>query len=71
MSFFISSALHHGRPSAVMCPACTQPFTEVVGASAAVTLQLKVCTRCFWVWLSPELDSVVFARAGRQLMRWR
>jgi hypothetical protein len=48
------AALHNGRTSAVVCPACTQPFTEFAGASAAVTPQLKVCVRCFWVWLSPE-----------------
>jgi hypothetical protein len=48
------AALHHGRPSAVICPACTQPFIEVAGASAIVNPQLKVCVRCFWVWLSPE-----------------
>jgi hypothetical protein len=48
------AARHHGRPSAVVCPACTQPFTEVVGARIATTLQLQVCVRCFWVWLSLE-----------------
>jgi hypothetical protein len=48
------AALHHGRPSAVVCPACTQPFTEFAGASAIVNPQLKVCVRCFWVWFSPE-----------------
>ncbi len=48
------TALHDGRPSAVVCPACTQPFTEFRGASAAVNAQLKVCVRCFWVWLCPE-----------------
>src|SRR5215510_7065905 len=47
------AARHHGRPSTVVCPACTQPFTEFRGASAAVTSQLKVCVRCFWVWLRP------------------
>ena len=48
------TALHNGRPSSVVCPACAQPFTEFRGASAAVTAQLKVCVRCFWVWLYPE-----------------
>ncbi|HKA55301.1 MAG TPA: hypothetical protein VKJ47_16730 [Candidatus Binatia bacterium] len=48
------AALHHGRTSTVMCPACAQPFTEFAGASAGVNAQLKVCVRCFWVWLNPE-----------------
>jgi hypothetical protein len=47
------TALHNGCPSPVVCPACTQPFTEFRGASAAVNAQLKVCVRCFWVWLCP------------------
>jgi hypothetical protein len=47
------TALHDGRPSTVVCPACTQPFTECRGASAAVNFQLQVCVRCFWVWLRP------------------
>lgn len=36
------TALHNGCPSTVVCPACTQPFTEFRGASAAVNAQLKV-----------------------------
>jgi len=47
------TALHNGRPSSVVCPACSQPFTDFRGASAAVNAQLKVCVRCFWVWLCP------------------
>lgn len=47
------AALHNGRPSTLVCPACAQPFTECRGASAAVNAQLKVCVRCFWVWLRP------------------
>lgn len=54
------AALHHGRPSRVVCPACTQPFTEFGEATAADHPQLKVCVRCFWVWLSPEGLSSVF-----------
>lgn len=47
------TALHHGRPSRVRCPACRLPFTEFRGATATVNSQLKVCVRCFWVWLRP------------------
>lgn len=47
------TALHHGRPSRVRCPACRLPFTEFRGATATVNSQLKVCVRCFWVWLCP------------------
>jgi uncharacterized protein YbaR (Trm112 family) len=47
------AALHNGRASRVACPACRQPFTEFRGANVAVTSQLKVCVRCFWVWLRP------------------
>ncbi len=59
------TALHDGRPSAVVCPACTQPFTEFRGASAAVNAQLKVCVRCFWVWLCP--GALSFAAATDSL----
>ncbi len=48
------AARHHGRPSAFTCPTCTQPFTTFGGAGVAVPLQLLVCVRCFWVWLSPK-----------------
>ncbi len=48
------AALHQGRTSRVMCPACQQPFTELKGVDAVVNAQLKVCVRCFWVWLRPE-----------------
>jgi Zn-finger nucleic acid-binding protein len=47
------AALYNGRASRVVCPACRQPFTEFKGASITVTSQLKVCVRCFWVWLRP------------------
>src|SRR5262245_37072712 len=47
------AALHNGRISRVICPACTQPFTEFRGANTVVNSQLKVCVRCFWVWLRP------------------
>src|SRR5262245_10401565 len=53
------AALHRRRPSQLMCPACTPPFTELGEANAAVHPLLKVCVRCFWVWLSAEgLSSV-------------
>jgi len=51
------TALHNGRTSTVVCPACAQPFTEFRGASAEVNSQLKVCVRCFWVWLRPGVLS--------------
>jgi hypothetical protein len=54
------AALHHGCASKVVCPACTQPFTEFRRASGAAHPPLKVCVRCFWVWLSPEGLSSVF-----------
>jgi len=57
------AALYHGRPSAVVCPACTQPFTEFAGVSTAVNSQFKVCVRCFWVWFSPEALSSPSAAA--------
>jgi hypothetical protein len=44
------AALHHGRRSRMVCPSCARPFTEFAGE--AVSRQLKVCVRCFWVWLS-------------------
>lgn len=47
------TALHGGRPSKLACPSCSQPFTEYRGANAAMSAQLKVCVRCFWVWLRP------------------
>ena len=55
------AALHHGRPSTVVCPACRLPFTEFMGMSAAVNPQLKVCVRCFWVWLYPGALSTLSA----------
>jgi hypothetical protein len=48
------AALHHGRPSKIVCPACTRPFTECGEANTATHSPLQVCVRCFWVWLSPE-----------------
>jgi Zn-finger nucleic acid-binding protein len=50
------TALHAGRNSALVCPACTQPFTEVTTTIAA---QIRVCIRCYWVWLDCDvLDSL-------------
>ncbi len=42
------TALHHGRRSALACPACLHPFAEVASVHA---LHLGVCVRCYWVWL--------------------
>lgn len=53
------AALHDGRKSRFVCPACAQPFTEF--RRAAVHPQIKVCVRCFWVWFSPELVAVLAA----------
>jgi hypothetical protein len=47
------TALHKGRPSTLKCPACARPFTEFRGVTAALNSQIKVCVRCFWVWLRP------------------
>jgi hypothetical protein len=49
------AALHDGRDSRLVCPACTRPFTEFEGTRAAGNPQIKVCVRCFWVWFSPTL----------------
>ncbi len=50
------SALHRGRCSSLVCPACTQPFTDVANMLAT---QIRVCVRCYWVWLDCHaLDSL-------------
>jgi hypothetical protein len=51
------AALHDGRTSALVCPACAQPFTEFGSRGAAADPQIKVCVRCFWVWFSAALMS--------------
>jgi hypothetical protein len=51
------AALHNGRTSALVCPACTRPFTEFGARGAAGNTQIKVCVRCFWVWFPPALMS--------------
>jgi hypothetical protein len=48
-------ALQSGRRSRLICPACTQPFKELVGGGYAA--QIAVCVRCYWVWLGAELVS--------------
>ena len=48
------AALHDGRASRLVCPACAQPFTEFADPQA----QIKVCVRCFWVWFSAETLSL-------------
>jgi len=55
------AALHDGRRSTLVCPSCTKPFTEFGGG--AVNRQLKVCVRCFWVWLSARASASLSARA--------
>lgn len=55
------TAIRRGRLSRLMCPACTQPFTEV---TAGVTPGIRACIRCYWVWLDCDvLDSL--ATLGR------
>jgi Zn-finger nucleic acid-binding protein len=50
------TALRHGHPSALVCPACMHRFTEV---TAGTTPQIKACVRCYWVWLDCDvLDSL-------------
>jgi hypothetical protein len=48
------AALHHRRDSALFCPACALPFTEIMGAAFP---QIRVCVRCYWVWLSADVLS--------------
>lgn len=50
------TALHRGRTSALDCPACLHPFTEVAYVRAPRVL---ACVRCYWVWLDWDvLDSL-------------
>lgn len=50
------TALRHGRASALLCPGCAHPFSEV---AAEVTPQIRACVRCYWVWLDCfALDSL-------------
>jgi hypothetical protein len=60
------AALHQGRPSRRMCPACTQPFIELGWPNpAAGPSPIKVCVRCYWVWFSSELlDAVTAGRTS-------
>ena len=53
------AALHNGRVSSTHCPACKQPFTTFRGSQAYVEPYLEVCTRCYWVWLSPTSLSML------------
>ena len=48
------AALHDGRPSALICPSCAQPFTTFAKGRVAMRPKLEVCVRCFWVWLGPQ-----------------
>jgi hypothetical protein len=49
------AALHGGRASRLVCPACERPFTELASAGAGIDRRIMVCVRCFWVWLSSDL----------------
>ena len=46
------TALHHGGRSSLVCPACTQPFTEVASTFGG---RIRVCVRCYWVWLDSDV----------------
>jgi len=56
------TALHRGRRSSLVCPACTHPFTEVASGGTA---RIRACIRCYWVWLDCDaLDAVTALGAG-------
>ncbi len=55
------AALHDGRASSLVCPACTRPFTDFTEGLTAANGRIKVCVRCFWVWLTLEPLSSVAA----------
>jgi hypothetical protein len=42
----------HGRASARRCPSCEQPLLTFRDSKAAVSPEVEVCCRCFFVWLS-------------------
>jgi hypothetical protein len=44
------AALHAGRASHLLCPACGMPFAEVANGDP----RIKACVRCFWVWMDAE-----------------
>jgi hypothetical protein len=49
------AALHGGRASDLLCPACNLPFKEIPRTNPRV----HACVRCFWVWLDCEqIDSL-------------
>lgn len=64
------AALHHGRPSPLVCPACTQPFTRVATTFGG---RIEVCVRCYWVWLDSDVldqlatDTVALPAAPHEL----
>lgn len=45
------AARSHGQESSCACPSCTQPLLEFDARDVAVEPTLKVCCRCFLVWL--------------------
>jgi hypothetical protein len=57
------TALHAGRSSALVCPACAQPFTELDRVAGGGAPQITVCVRCFWVWLGSETIAALSAPA--------
>ncbi len=48
------AALHDGRASALVCPACSQPLTGFAARGDPAPSPIKVCVRCFWVWFGSE-----------------
>lgn len=62
------AALHGSSPSALVCPACDQRFADIAGVGDATSSQIKVCVRCFWVWMdSEQLSSLSTPPARRAL----
>jgi hypothetical protein len=49
------AAQHRSRPSRQRCPACEQPFSELAWGRAGSRAPIRVCVRCYWVWLSAGL----------------
>jgi ribosomal protein L37AE/L43A len=66
------AALHQGCRSSLVCPACTQPFTEIVSAAFP---QILVCVRCYWVWLGSDVLASLSTPAPQlpppRAQRWR
>lgn len=53
------------------CPSCTQPLIELDASDVELALPLRVCVRCFLVWIDrPSLDEMRILRSkGRSRVR--